>query len=265
MPLQVYNNNMSLNLLGIRMNICNYESVIGNIDRTLREGVYGRYLCLSPAHPISLSVKDKQLKIALNNAWMVLPDGMSVVWAIRILGYKYQNRVYGPDLMLKLCSLANDKGYRIFLLGSTPKTLQRLKQNLLIQFPKLIIAGELSPPFRLLSYSERKNIVDLINRKCIHLLFVGLGCPKQEKWMEEFCPELNVPITLGVGAAFDFIAETKRQAPIWIQKSGFEWLYRFFNEPRRLFSRYLIYNTVFVALFAKQIIRQKLIQNSQII
>nr|NIN51763.1 WecB/TagA/CpsF family glycosyltransferase [Nitrososphaeria archaeon]NIQ32261.1 WecB/TagA/CpsF family glycosyltransferase [Nitrososphaeria archaeon] len=163
-------------------------------------------------------------------------------------------RVYGPNLMLQACEMAETSGFSVFLYGGRAQTLDKLKTNLLKRFPSLSIAGAYSPPFRSLTPDEEIRIITMINKASPDILFVGLGAPKQEKWMARHCDRLNVPVTLGVGAAFDFLSGEKRQASIWMQRRGLEWLYRLLNEPTRLWKRYLLYNPLFVTLFLGQLI-----------
>jgi N-acetylglucosaminyldiphosphoundecaprenol N-acetyl-beta-D-mannosaminyltransferase len=177
---------------------------------------------------------------------------MPVVWATKLLGAQINNRVYGPTLMLQSCQLAEKEGYSIFLYGGASETLKRLQQKLLERFPHLRIAGAHSPPFRQLKPIEISQDIDMINKALPDLLFIGLGAPKQEKWMARYCQNINVPVTIGVGAAFDFHAGLIKQAPSSIQKIGFEWLFRLCVEPKRLWRRYLKNNPKFIWMMLLQ-------------
>jgi N-acetylglucosaminyldiphosphoundecaprenol N-acetyl-beta-D-mannosaminyltransferase len=150
--------------------------------------------------------------------------------------------------------MAECEGYSVFLYGGKPETLIKLYNELADRFPNLKIAGSYSPPFRKLLSKEEEEIIHAINSASPDILFVGLGAPKQEKWMDDFCGHLKVPVSLGIGAAFDFLSGEKKQAPGWMQKRGLEWLFRLYSEPRRLWTRYLIYNPLFILYFMHQII-----------
>jgi N-acetylglucosaminyldiphosphoundecaprenol N-acetyl-beta-D-mannosaminyltransferase len=246
-------NHPRISILGIRIDLLDYEKTLLLIEQCIAERMMGRYICASPVHPIMAAQKDRLLKDALNHSWLTVPDGMPVVWAARLLGGQINRRVYGPELMVRSCGLAARQGYSIFLYGATPQTLEKLQTALLERFPLLHISGVHSPPFRPLAPKEQAEIIELIEGASPDILFVGLGAPKQEKWMAALCPRMNVPVTMGVGAAFDFLAGQKRQAPSWMQARGLEWLFRLLNEPTRLWIRYLVYNPLFILLFLRQI------------
>jgi N-acetylglucosaminyldiphosphoundecaprenol N-acetyl-beta-D-mannosaminyltransferase len=198
---------------------------------------------------------------------MVTPDGAPVAWMMRKLGHTRQQRINGPDLMWKYCEqlsrrppcqLGDDGG--VFFLGNTEETLLILKTKLLAAFPDIKIAGSISPPFRQLTPEEDSAIVTKINDSGAGLLWVSLGCPKQELWMAEHRGRINA-VMIGVGAAFDYHAGTIRRAPKWMQNNGLEWLYRVFSEPKRLWKRYLYTNSIFLILAAKQLLIYNFIKN----
>jgi N-acetylglucosaminyldiphosphoundecaprenol N-acetyl-beta-D-mannosaminyltransferase len=190
-------------------------------------------------------------KIVMNSG-MATTDGMPLVWLARRFGFAFAERVYGPDLMLALCSLSESKGYRHFFYGATDEVLDRLKMNLLAQFPELAIAGMYSPPFRPLEKQEKDEVVEKINASGADIIWCGLGTPKQDYWVSEFRPLLEGSVILAVGAGFNFHAGSVRQAPRWMMKSGLEWLFRLIVEPRRLWRRYLIGNPRFLFQTRKQ-------------
>ena len=171
---------------------------------------------------------------------------MPLVWLSRARGFGYVNRVYGPDLMLALCERSLSKGYRHFLYGGAPGVPEKLAENLKRRFPGLDVVGTYSPPFRPLTHEEDERVVRMINEAGPDIVWVGLSTPKQERWMAGHIGRLEAPVLIGVGAAFDFHSGVKRQAPRWMQRSGLEWLFRLLTEPRRLWRRYLIYNSLFV-------------------
>lgn len=216
-----------------------------------------RYVCICNVHSVVTTTRDVEFKIAVNNADMATPDGAPIAWALRRLGHPSQERINGPDLMLKYLAEAERLGQVVFFYGSTDATLAGLRTMLAKQFPLLHIGGTYSPPFHPLSREEDERIVDTINQSGAHVVFVGLGCPKQEKWMAEHRGRIHA-VMIGVGAAFDYHAGIIKRAPLWWQRHGLEWLYRLGSEPRRLFRRYMVTNTLFVCGFLRQFVSSKL-------
>ena len=191
---------------------------------------------------------DPSVRTVLNGAAVGAPDGMPLVWSLRSSGVKNQSRVYGPDLMLALCRQASSLGHRIYLYGAREQTLELLCCKLRERFPSLVIAGAYSPPFRPLTAEEDRCCVERILNADTDILFVGIGAPKQERWMHEHASRLPGVVMLGVGAAFDFHAGLVKQAPAWLQNAGLEWFFRLVMEPRRLWRRYLL-NPLFLILW----------------
>jgi N-acetylglucosaminyldiphosphoundecaprenol N-acetyl-beta-D-mannosaminyltransferase len=216
-----------------------------------------RYVCICNVHSVVTTTSDVEFKIAVNNADMATPDGAPIAWTLRRLGHRSQERINGPDLMMKYLAEAERLDQVVFFYGSTETTLARLRVALNGQFPRLRIGGTYSPPFRPLSLEEDEGIVNTINESGANVVFVGLGCPKQEKWMAEHRGRINA-VMVGVGAAFDYHAGVIKRAPIWWQRNGLEWLYRLGSEPRRLFKRYLITNTLFVVGLLRQFVSSKI-------
>jgi asparagine synthase (glutamine-hydrolysing) len=211
------------------------------------------YVCAANVHVITTSVFDPALRRALRGAAAVVPDGMPLVWFLRSRGHRRQDRVYGPDLMLRMLALARVRRWRVALFGGAPDVLRRLEATLRRRFPGLRIAAAIAPPFRAsFRRAELAGHVRAIRRARPDLLFVGLGAPKQEKWMARCAVRTGAPVTIGVGAAFDFIVGRVPQAPHWMRKAGLEWLFRLAAEPRRLWRRYLLLNPLFIALVALQ-------------
>lgn len=215
-----------------------------------------RTVCLCNVHSLVTAAKDLQFLATLRSADMVAPDGAPVAWLIRRLGHQSQRRISGPDLMLRVCELAAASNLSVFLLGGLPTTLERLRATLNTRLPQLAIAGTCAPPFRELTVGEEQALVQAINASGAALLFVGLGCPKQEQWMSKHQANLRA-VMIGVGAAFDFHAGTVKRAPVWMQERGFEWLHRLLQEPKRLWRRYLYTNTVFLWLATRQLWRER--------
>jgi N-acetylglucosaminyldiphosphoundecaprenol N-acetyl-beta-D-mannosaminyltransferase len=205
------------------------------------------YICVANVHVIMEAYDSPDFRKIVNAADLVTPDGLPLVWSLRRLGHPKQQRVYGPELTLRLLSAAAEKGIPVGFLGGTQETIELLVNNVHQRFPALQIVYRFSPPFRPVSVDEDELIVKEINDSGARILFVGLGCPKQERWMAEHKGKIQA-VMVGVGAAFDFIAGTKRQVPKWMQPIGLEWLFRFSQEPGRLWWRYLYHNPRFVFL-----------------
>lgn len=204
-----------------------------------------RTVAICNVHSVVTARSDPALRTAVNEADMATPDGMPIAWLIgRRLG-KPQARVNGPDLMLALCREAAARGISVAFFGSSERTLALMRERLHAQFPALRISVMVAPPFRPLSAAENADYVRQLNESGAALVFVGLGCPKQECWMNAHRAELAA-VSIGVGAAFDYLAGTVRRPPRWMQRAGLEWLGRLIAEPGRLWQRYLVTNTVFL-------------------
>jgi N-acetylglucosaminyldiphosphoundecaprenol N-acetyl-beta-D-mannosaminyltransferase len=217
------------------------------------------YVCATAVHAIMVGQDDPEMRRALEGSTLTVPDGMPLVWAANALGEDLQDRVYGPELMLRYCERSRDKGYRIFLYGGRDQgSLAQLALNLRLRFPGIKIVGGYSPPFRSLTDEEETAIAEQINRARPDVVWVGTGVPKQEKWMAHMRDRLEAPVLAAVGAAFDFHAGRVPMAPSWMQDRGLEWTYRIAQEPRRLLPRYLIHNPRFVARVTMQLVRERL-------
>lgn len=216
-----------------------------------------RYVCVTGVHGVMESQDDEELRRIHNEAGLVTPDGMPLVWLGRLAGFRGVERVYGPDLMLACCELSARCGFRNFLYGGGEGVADRLARSLVARFPGLRVVGTLSPPFRPLTPEEDAEVVRRIRRSRADLVWVGLGTPKQERWMAAHVGRLGGAVLLGVGAAFDFHAGLKRQAPAWMQRAGLEWLFRMCSEPRRLGPRYLVNNPRFLWSLAREAARRR--------
>lgn len=216
----------------------------------------GRYVCVSNVHMCIETYNNTLFKTVVNKADLVVPDGRPIYWAQKLLGYKGAAQVRGMDLTNSLCGYAETHAIPIGFYGSSEETLTTLQINLLEKYPNLNITLCISPPYRELHSDEKEKYIAQINNSGSKILFIGLGCPKQEIWMAEHKDKLNC-VMLGVGAAFDFIAGNKKHAPVVIQKLGLEWLYRLLVEPRRLWKRYLTTNPKFVWFFIQQLVGKK--------
>jgi N-acetylglucosaminyldiphosphoundecaprenol N-acetyl-beta-D-mannosaminyltransferase len=215
-----------------------------------------QYVCVTGVHGIMESQRDEEVRRIHNAAGLVTPDGMPLVWLSRLMGFAHVERVYGPDLMLALCARSVTQGYRHFFYGGAPGVAEKLACRLQARFPTLQVAGTYAPPFRPLTPAEDAAVVRRINAVQPDIVWVGISTPKQECWMREHVGRLCTPVLIGVGAAFDFHAGVKRQAPRWMQQSGLEWLFRLLTEPRRLWRRYLLNNSGFVWLVLLQALRK---------
>jgi len=226
-------------VLGVRIAALDYQRAVRAIEKFIHDG-RTHYVTLTNVHAVTESQSDPALKTALNSA-----DGMPIAWAGNL-----PDRVCGPDLMLKFITETAGRGYRHFFYGGAEGVADELAARLRQICPQLIVAGTYCPPFRPLNEREEAELAALINGK-VDVLWVGLGCPKQEKWMMAH-RHLRVGVLLGVGAAFDFHTGRIERAPRWMQRTGLEWLFRLTQDPRRLWRRYLRTNTLFLLLWLSQ-------------
>lgn len=234
-----------VNVLGVGISVINIPASVGIIDGWISNHER-HYVCVTPVSSIMEAQRDESFRRIQNSAGLITPDGMPMVWMGRLHGFRDIERVYGPDLMLAMSELSVAKGYSNFYYGGAEGVPEELGERLQEKFPGLKTAGTYSPPFRALTSAEDDQVVDMINKSGADILWVGLGAPKQERWMSEHRGRLNVPVMIGVGAAFDFHTGRVKQAPGWMQSSGMEWLFRLTQEPRRLWSRYLRDNPLFL-------------------
>lgn len=203
------------------------------------------YVCVTGVHGVTVAQDDPDFRLILNRSWLNTPDGMPLVWTGRARGYDAVTRVYGPDLMLAVCEAGRAHGLKHYFYGGGPGVADTLRDRLVARFPGLEVAGTFAPPFRPLNENEAAGLREDVARSRPDVMWVGLSTPKQERFMAEYAPQLDAGVLIGVGAAFDFHAGLKRQAPRWMQRSGLEWLFRLGSEPRRLGPRYLRNNPLF--------------------
>jgi len=246
--------NDSADLFGISIHALSWEQAVSTIMQWAQE-TRSRVVCACNVHSVISAKADSALKKALKSADMRTPDGAPLAWLMRKIGWPTQQRINGPDLMWKLLSASEQLQIPLFLLGSTKSTLNHLEKKLCIAFPKLRLVGQVSPPFRALTAKEDDELIALISSSGARILFVGLGCPKQEKWMATHRQRLPM-VMVGVGAAFDYHAGSLARAPIRWQRAGLEWLYRLAMEPKRLGCRYLVTNTLFLLALPGQLWRR---------
>jgi N-acetylglucosaminyldiphosphoundecaprenol N-acetyl-beta-D-mannosaminyltransferase len=238
----------SFDVLGVRVDAVQIPEVVSRMEAWIAHRDSCHYIAVTDMHSLMQAQQDPNFKNILGEADLVVPDGFPLVLLGRRKGFDLKRRVYGPELMERFCQETASRGYRHFFYGGARGVADELAVRLSARFPGLKIAGAWSPPFRRLTQEEDAEEVCLINRADAHILWVGLGAPKQERWMFEHRDSLNVPVMVGVGAAFDFHTGRIAQAPPWIRDHGFEWLFRLTREPSRLWHRYLIFGTQFVAL-----------------
>ena len=234
-----------VNVLGVGVSAVSMQQALDTMAGWI-ETREPHYVCVSGVHGVMESHRDESLRRIHNAAGLVTPDGMPLAWLGRAFGGAHVQRVYGPDLMLAFCSAFAGRGYRHFFYGGGDGVPERLAARLRERIPSLQVAGCYSPPFRALTAEEDDALAQRNNESAADVVWVGLSTPKQERWMHAHVARLTAPALVGVGAAFDFHAGMKRQAPRWMQRSGLEWLFRLLTEPRRLWRRYLRNNPEFV-------------------
>jgi len=245
----------TIELLGVNVDIINPNKACERIAQWILEKKKS-YVCVAPVSTLVDCQKDQLYKDIVNQASMVTPDGMPVVWLARSKGAKQIERTYGPDLLLKLTDVGQSKGWRHFFYGATQETCDLLERRLKYLFTDVNIVGKIVPPFKTKAEKESEDILFQINKADPDILWIALGSPKQDYWMYHNRPYLNASVLVGVGAAFDFISGLKPQAPQWMRNSGLEWLFRLCCEPKRLWRRYLIGNALFVFYILKDLLRK---------
>jgi N-acetylglucosaminyldiphosphoundecaprenol N-acetyl-beta-D-mannosaminyltransferase len=241
-----------VNMLGVGVTGISLPEAIATLEKW-REERRRDYVCCVTVHGLVMAQRNPVIRSALNRAGMATMDGMPLVWWCRRAGFAQASRVCGPDLLEAMCARAPQQGHRHYFYGSSPRVVEQLVSRLKQRFPGLIVAGYLSPPFRPLTAEEDAAEIAAINEARPDYVWVGIGMPKQEEWMASHVGKIQAAALIGVGAAFDFHAGTKPRAPQWIQRSGFEWLFRLLSEPRRLARRYIVDNAIFVASTIKQL------------
>ena len=243
----------TVEVVGVPLAVIDYERTLEWMDAMVTGRRRG-YVCVCNVHTVMASREDPELRAALMSSALNVPDGQPLVWALNALGQSLSDRVYGPELMTRACARAATTGQRFYLYGGRDnEALLQLGTSLRRRFPGINIVGGYAPPFRTLTAEERRAVAENINESEADVVWVGIGVPKQEKWMASLRPYLEAPVLVGVGAAFDFLAGVVPQAPPMLQKAGLEWAFRLAQEPRRLWRRYLRYNPRFVAAFARQL------------
>lgn len=242
-----------VDVLGIGLSAVNMEQAVGRIDEWIKRREPA-FVTVSGVHGVMESVRDESLRRIHNQAGMVTPDGMPMVWMAKGAGKKHVTRVYGPDLMLETCKFGIERGWKHYFYGGKEGIAEELRDRLTERFPGLLVVGTECPPFRALTDEEDQAVCERIKASGADIVWVGLSTPKQERWMSAHVGRVGAAVCVGVGAAFDFHTGKVKQAPKWMQANGLEWLFRLYQEPKRLWRRYFRNNPAFVyCLFLKKL------------
>ncbi len=242
-------------VLGMKVSATSYDHASDAICEWAHQG-HSKYVCVSSVNNVMEAFDSTSFMRVMNEADLVTPDGMPIVWSLKLLGNKKVTRVYGPDLTPVLLEKAARQGLNVGFYGGKPEVLTKLVKVLRHRFPNLKVTYAFSPPFRALTEEEDAEIVQHINRSGVNILFIGLNTPKQDYWMAAHKIRVQA-VMVGVGAAFDFLAGTKLQAPRWMRRIGLEWFFRLATEPRRLWKRYLKHNPRFLLFVALQLLGRR--------
>jgi N-acetylglucosaminyldiphosphoundecaprenol N-acetyl-beta-D-mannosaminyltransferase len=233
------------NVLGVGVSAINMEDAVSIFRQAIENGSRG-YVCVTGVHGVMEARKDPTLRRILNSSLLSTPDGVPMVWIGRLQGLSRMRRVFGPELMQRICEISVAEGRSHFLYGGKPGAAEQLRDVLANRFPGLQIVGTYTPPFRLLNANEEQELVEMVGRLKPDFFWVGLSTPKQEQFMARYSQLLETRLMIGVGAAFDYLTGSIRDAPSWVKSAGLQWLHRLIQEPRRLWKRYLINNPQFL-------------------
>lgn len=242
-------------ILGVGIHAINMRQAVLAIDDAARNRRKG-YVCVTGVHGVMEAQSDGEFKTILNYSLLTTPDGMPTVWVGRLQGFREMDRVYGPDLMLEVCRISEERGYSHFLYGGNDGVVEKLAGSLRVRYPKLNIVGMRTPPFRSLNATEELALREHVRKTRPDFMWVGLSTPKQERFMAGHIGTLDCTLMLGVGAAFDIHTGSTKDAPHWVKRAGLQWLHRFLQEPRRLWKRYLLNNPRFIWNIFMQVLRQ---------
>lgn len=246
----------AIDVLGTRVDAINIDMLIDQIRARLPVGGCD-YICVVPVHSVMMAHDDECLRKRITAAWRVTPDGMPLVWILRHAGHRHVARVYGPDLMRRICAESTRCGWSHYLYGGTPETLAALEESLRAAYPGINIVGRFAPPFRPLNATEWSRLKENVDACRPDFFWVGIGSPRQEHFMAEQCGKLDTRMMIGVGAAFDYLSGRAMEAPRWMQRTGLQWLHRLCSEPGRLWRRYLVSGPRFVVLLAGERMRRR--------
>jgi N-acetylglucosaminyldiphosphoundecaprenol N-acetyl-beta-D-mannosaminyltransferase len=241
-------------VLGVKVSAINLGMAVDLADQWIVARKRG-YICVTGVHGVMEAQKDAEFLSILNHAFINTPDGMPMSWVGRLQGHSQMDRVFGPDFMAAMCRLSTERGYRHFLYGGESGVAELLKETLQRRFPGLRVVGTYTPPFRSLSAAEEEEVLAQVQATKPHILWVGLSTPKQERFMAHYIDRLEVPLLVGVGAAFDYHTGRIRDCPRWVKRAGLQWLHRLLQDPKRLWKRYLRNNPAFVWNIALQTLK----------
>jgi N-acetylglucosaminyldiphosphoundecaprenol N-acetyl-beta-D-mannosaminyltransferase len=252
--------NEKVNILGLDIDNVSMHETIEKIDLLIRENQSA--LIFTPnVQRLVYGIRDKQTENIYKQADMLIPDGMPLIWASKLLGVPLKEKVSGSDLLPLFCQAASKKGHKMFFLGADPGIAEEAKNILAHKNPGLQIVGTYSPPYGFENMDgEIEKIIKMIKGKNPHVLFVGLGFPKEERFMWKHKDDFQVPVSIGIGATFDFITGKQRRAPVWMQKGGLEWFHRLCHDPKRLWKRYLVGNSLFIFLISREFLRKRILR-----
>lgn len=242
-------------LFDLSIDNVNMEEALETIDQLIANG--GKHFVVTPNvdHVVRLHSDAEFFKV-YQKASLVVADGLPIIWASRLLGRPLKERVAGSDLIVPVCQLAAQRGYSVYFMGGEEGSGEKAAQKLKISFPSLKVSGYYSPPFGFeKDPAENQKIVRQINGAKTDILFVALGAPKQEKWIETYIHQLQIKLGLCVGAGVEFIAGTLKRAPVWMRKVGLEWSWRLAHDPGRLWKRYLIQDLAFLGIFLRELMK----------
>ncbi len=246
----------AMSILGVHVAAQRFSDALATLADWVR-AQQRRTVSTCTVYTVMMAEQDENVRAALNSADMVTADGMPLVWLQRWMGSPAAERVYGPDVLLELCRLTSERGDAHYFFGGLPGVAEQLAAELRRRFPALTVVGAYGPPGDALNDGLIADTVERINRAGPNIVWVGLGSPKQDVWMHRYRPLLDAPLLIGVGAAFDFLAGVKPQAPPWMRRFGLEWVFRLASEPRRLWRRYLIYNPRFILHMARSVLKRR--------
>ncbi len=244
------------NVLGVMVHAIDMSQAVEILDSAIANGKKG-YVCVTGVHGVIEAQKDHAFKAILNSSLLTTPDGMPTVWVGRIQGYAHMRRVCGPDFMPAVCAMSLKKNYTHFLYGGCEGVAEELKEVLTRRFPGLNIVGTHTPPFRSLTRKEEAELLQMVASLKPDIFWVGLSTPKQERFMAQYIQKMDTKLMVGVGAAFDFHIGKIRDAPDWMKNAGLQWLHRLYQEPTRLWRRYLVNNPQFIAKATLQVLGLK--------
>lgn len=242
-------------VIGLPVTVGSTENIVEKIVREANMG-HGGYVCVANVHMVTTARRNEKLRKIMEKSLLVTADGLPLVWVLKAGGFKEAERVTGTDLTLKLCETAVDERIPVYFYGGYPETIKTLKAFIAKRFPNLEVVGYESPPLLPLHPKPDQDVVARIIKSGAHIVFVGLGCPKQEHWMAEYTSYLSA-ILIGVGAAFDFIAGSTNRAPVWMQKCGLEWAHRLTVDPRKTWKRYATTNPLFIWMVVREYVKRK--------